>query len=106
VTKQELNLLKLASGGSTKPGAASAQIARRELAYAVAPGGMALWVCLRMSVNVDAWARRLIQHGVSWYTGRRYAFDGKSKPFGRLSFAWLNERELTEAVQRMAAARL
>jgi hypothetical protein len=34
VTKQELNLLQLAPGGSTKPGAASAQIVRRELAYA------------------------------------------------------------------------
>jgi hypothetical protein len=31
-------------------------------------------------------------------TGRRYAFDGQSKAFGRFSFAWLNERELLEAV--------
>jgi len=27
-----------------------------------------------------------------------------SKPFARFSFAWLNERELPEAVRRMAAA--
>ena len=73
--------------------------------FTLAPGGMALWVRLRMSVNVDEWARRSVQHGVSWYTGRRYAFDGQSKPFARLSFAWLNERELPEAVRRMAAAR-
>ena len=35
----------------------------------------------------------------------RYAFDGRPRPFARFSFAWLNERELPEAVKRMAAAR-
>ena len=40
-----------------------------------------------------------------WYAGRRYAFDGQPKPFARFSFAWLKERELPEAVRRMAAAR-
>jgi GntR family transcriptional regulator/MocR family aminotransferase len=73
--------------------------------FTLAPGGMALWVRLRMSMDVEAWARRSVQHGVSWYTGRRYAFDGQPKPFARFSFAWLNERELPEAVRRMAAAR-
>jgi GntR family transcriptional regulator/MocR family aminotransferase len=76
-----------------------------DVEFKLAPGGMALWVHLRMSVNVDVWARRSIQHGVAWYAGRRYAFDGLSKPFARFSFAWLNERELPEAVSRMAAAR-
>ena len=66
-------------------------------------GGMALWVKLRVA-DVDAWARRSLEQGVSWYTGRRYAFDGRSRPFARLSFASLDERELPEAVRRMAAA--
>ena len=39
------------------------------------------------------------------YDGIAYAFDGQAKPFARFSFAWLNERELPEAVRRMAAAR-
>jgi len=73
--------------------------------FTLAGGGMALWVRLRMGVDVDAWARRSVEHGVSWYSGRRYAFDGRPKPFARFSFAWLNERELPEAVKRMAAAR-
>ena len=73
--------------------------------FTAAPGGMALWVRLRMAVDVEAWARRSVEHGVSWYTGRRYAFDGRPRPFARLSFAWLDERELPEAVRRMAAAR-
>jgi DNA-binding transcriptional MocR family regulator len=46
-----------------------------------------------------------MQHGVSWYIGRRYAFDDQPKPFAPFSFACLNERELPEAVRRMAAAR-
>jgi GntR family transcriptional regulator/MocR family aminotransferase len=72
--------------------------------FTLAPGGMALWVHLRMSIDVEEWARRSIQHGVSWYTGRRYAFDGQPRPFARFTFAWLNERELPEAVRRMEAA--
>jgi GntR family transcriptional regulator/MocR family aminotransferase len=73
--------------------------------FTLAPGGMALWVRLHRSVDVEAWARRSIERGVCWFTGRRYAFDGQPRPFARLSFAWLNERELPEAVRRMAAAR-
>ena len=76
-----------------------------DVGFATPAGGMAMWVRLQRPVDVEAWARRGIGHGVSWYTGRRYAFDGKPKPFARFSFAWLNERELPEAVRRMAAAR-
>ena len=70
-----------------------------------AGGGMALWVRFHMRVDVDAWARRSTARGVAWYPGRRYAFDGRPRPCARFSFAWLNERELPEAVRRMAAAR-
>ncbi len=81
------------------------RVFRDDVAFTLPPGGMALWVRLLMPVDVEAWARRGPQHGVSWYTGRRYAFDGEPKPFARFSFAWLNERELPEAVRRMAASR-
>ena len=36
---------------------------------------MALWVHVRMPVDVDAWARRGVERGVWFYTGRLYAFD-------------------------------
>jgi GntR family transcriptional regulator/MocR family aminotransferase len=75
-----------------------------DIDFTIAAGGMALWVHFRMRVDTEAWARRCIEHGVFWYTGRRYAFDGKPKPFARFSFAWLDERELVEAVKRIAAA--
>jgi GntR family transcriptional regulator/MocR family aminotransferase len=75
--------------------------------FTVPPGGMAIWIRFRTpAVNVEQWARRSLEHGVSWYPGRRYAFDQLPKPFARFSFAYLNERELTEAVKRLAAARL
>ena len=73
--------------------------------FTMPAGGMALWVHLRMAADFEAWARRSVDRGVSWYPGRRYAFDGKPIPYARFSFAWLNERELPEAVKRMAAAR-
>jgi GntR family transcriptional regulator / MocR family aminotransferase len=76
-----------------------------DVEFTAAGGGMALWVRLKTAGDVEAWARRSLEHGVSWYTGRRYAFDGLPKPFARFSFAWLNERELPEAVKRMATAR-
>jgi GntR family transcriptional regulator/MocR family aminotransferase len=76
-----------------------------EVEFTFAPGGMALWVQFHMPVDIDEWARRSIQHGVAWHPGRRYSFDGKSGPFARFSFAGLDERELPEAVRRMAAAR-
>jgi GntR family transcriptional regulator/MocR family aminotransferase len=78
---------------------------QRHMEFTLAAGGMALWVRVRLPVDVDAWSRRGLDYGVSWYTGRRYAFDGQPRPFARFTFAWLNERELPEAVKRMAAAR-
>jgi GntR family transcriptional regulator / MocR family aminotransferase len=76
-----------------------------DVEFTPAPGGMALWVRLPTSVDYDVWARRSVQQGVSWYPGRRYAFDGQARPFARFSFAWLNERELPEAIKRLAATR-
>jgi len=74
--------------------------------FTVPPGGMAIWIKFHTPGNVEQWAQRSVVHGVSWYPGRRYAFDQLPKPFARFSFANLNERELVEAVTRLAAARV
>jgi GntR family transcriptional regulator / MocR family aminotransferase len=82
---------------------------RRELGgaaeFVIPNGGMAMWVRFTSPVDVELWARRSVDRGVYWHTGRRYAFDQSPKPFARFSFAWLNERELPEAVRRLVAAR-
>lgn len=75
-----------------------------DVEFTIPSGGMSLWVHFRMAVDIEAWAERSLQRGVAWYTGRRYAFDRRPKPYARFNFAWLNERELPEAVRRMAAA--
>ena len=81
---------------------------RRQLTdaeFRLPSGGMAVWIRFTASRDIERWARRSVERGVSWYPGGRYAFDQKSIPFARFSFAWLNERELVEAVRRLAAAR-
>jgi GntR family transcriptional regulator/MocR family aminotransferase len=77
---------------------------KHDVEFAESPGGMALWVRFRMDVEWDRWVEEGIERGVFWYTGRRYTFDRRPSPFARFSFAWLNERELPEAVRRMASA--
>jgi GntR family transcriptional regulator/MocR family aminotransferase len=76
-----------------------------QVEFSMPPGGMALWVRFPEVLDVDSWAQRSPQQGVVWFTGKRYAFDGRPKPFARLCFAALGEREIPEAVKRMAAAR-
>jgi GntR family transcriptional regulator/MocR family aminotransferase len=73
--------------------------------FRIPNGGMALWVKFTFPVDTEAWGRRSLERGVWWYTGKRYAFEQRPIPFARFSFAWLNERELPEAVRRLAAAR-
>jgi GntR family transcriptional regulator/MocR family aminotransferase len=75
-----------------------------DVEFTESPGGMALWVRFKIDVDWERWLSRGLERGVFWYTGRRYAFDGRSTPFVRFSFAWLNEHELPDAVGRMAAA--
>lgn len=75
-----------------------------ELEFVVPSGGMALWAQVR-GVNVDGWSKRGMEAGVAFQPGRRYAMDGRFRPFLRLGFAACDEAELKEAVRRMAAAR-
>jgi DNA-binding transcriptional MocR family regulator len=62
-----------------------------------------MWGRLRMSV--DAWAAAAYSAACSGTPADGTRSTAPSKPFARFSFAWLNERELPEAVKRMAAAR-
>jgi len=67
------------------------------------PGGMALWGRVDREVDVDAWAARALARGVWFNPASRFAFDGRPRPWLRLGFAALDERELDEGVKRMAA---
>jgi len=74
------------------------------LSFELPAGGMALWARVAEGVDVDAWAERALARGVAFYSGKRYAFDGRKRPFVRLGFATLDEKELREAVRRMASS--
>jgi GntR family transcriptional regulator/MocR family aminotransferase len=55
-------------------------------------------------IDVDGWSERSLRKGTHFRSPRFYAFDGRARSFLRASYAALNEKELDEAVKRMAAA--
>jgi GntR family transcriptional regulator/MocR family aminotransferase len=71
-----------------------------QLTFEAPTGGIAIWARAE-GVDVDAWAERCGQAGVVVHAGRRFSFDGRSRPFLRLGFAASDERELAEGVRRM-----
>jgi GntR family transcriptional regulator/MocR family aminotransferase len=74
------------------------------LSFTLPVGGMALWARAAPEIDVDAWAERSLERGVAFATAKRFTFDGRRRPFLRLGFASLSEREIRDAVRRMAAA--
>jgi GntR family transcriptional regulator / MocR family aminotransferase len=87
---------------------ALASALRRELGdvleLTVPPGGMALWCKVSERVDLDRWAERSAAAGVPFEVGRRFSFDGSPVAALRVGFAAEGEKELREAVRRMAAA--
>ncbi|GLH71282.1 GntR family transcriptional regulator [Geothrix rubra] len=85
-----------------------AEALRRHLGGAVAfdlpAGGMSLWLSVDPAIDIEAWATRAREAGVGLYTGRRFDFQDRPRPNLRLGFSALDERELAEAVRRMARA--
>ena len=70
----------------------------------VPAGGMALWGRIQGGIDAEAWRERAAARGVVFMTARDFAFDGRSRPFARLGFAALDERELAQAARLLAEA--
>jgi len=87
---------------------ALASALRAELAGALefrqAPGGMAFWCRVAAGIDPAGWADRALAAGVAVQAGHLFAFDGRPRPFLRLGFGRHDERELAEAVRRLATA--
>jgi DNA-binding transcriptional MocR family regulator len=66
-----------------------------------ASGGMALWARAQ-GVDVDRWAERAAEHGLSVWTGRHFAFDDKPQPYLRLGFAVRSAEESARAIAQLA----
>jgi GntR family transcriptional regulator/MocR family aminotransferase len=65
---------------------------------------MSLWLRVDPAVDVEAWAERSMRAGVALYTGRRFDFRHRPLPNLRVGFSSLDERELDQAVRRLAGA--
>ena len=72
------------------------------LQFAPPPGGLAIWT--RTACDAEAWTAAALERGVAIAPGSRFSFSGQRRRHARLGFAALDERELREAVHRLAAA--
>jgi GntR family transcriptional regulator/MocR family aminotransferase len=72
------------------------------VAFDLPAGGMSLWLRVDPSIDTEAWAERAERAGVGFTTGRAFDFAGRRRPNLRLGFSALDERELEEAVRRLA----
>jgi GntR family transcriptional regulator/MocR family aminotransferase len=81
---------------------------RRELGDAltfdVPAGGMAIWARVAPGIDLESWVRAGAERGVAFAGARYYDLAGRDLPFVRLSFTYLDEDELVEAVSRMKRA--
>jgi GntR family transcriptional regulator/MocR family aminotransferase len=74
------------------------------LAFEVPAGGMALWARAARGIDVRRWTERALAAGVAVQHGGHFAFEGLGPRAIRLGFARHDERELREAIRRLAAA--
>ena len=74
------------------------------LQFTAPAGGMAVWCRTAPDLDPDRWAALARERGVAFQPASDFAFDGRPRPALRLGFARLAERELREAVRRLAAA--
>ncbi|MFT3913076.1 MAG: PLP-dependent aminotransferase family protein [Anaeromyxobacteraceae bacterium] len=70
----------------------------------VPAGGLAFWARARKDLDVDAWARRALERGVSFQAGRQFAFDGGPVQGLRMGFSSYDDAELVEVARRMGEA--
>lgn len=66
------------------------------------PGGMAAWAEVVGGLDVDAWTARCRKREVLLQPGRKFTREQRPIPAMRLNFGALREREIEEAVRRMA----
>jgi GntR family transcriptional regulator / MocR family aminotransferase len=74
------------------------------ITFRVPEGGMAIWARADDSINVVDWFRRSESEGVSFLRGQRYDVLDRERQYLRLGFTQHDEKQLHEAVARMARA--
>ena len=74
------------------------------LSFDVPAGGTTIWARVAAGIDPADWAARAAERGVLIRPGVFFAVDGRSRPFVRLGYAGLNEKELREALKRLVEA--
>lgn len=74
------------------------------LDFRLPEGGMGLWAKADPAIDLGAWCAAGAHQGVQLFDASRYDFRRQLQPCLRLGFSYLDERELAEAVRRMARA--
>jgi GntR family transcriptional regulator/MocR family aminotransferase len=74
------------------------------VSFNVPSGSMAIWAHVAPEIDPDLWTARALARKVAIRSARSFAFDGRARPYVRLGFAALDERELIDAVKRLAMA--
>jgi GntR family transcriptional regulator / MocR family aminotransferase len=72
------------------------------LSFKLPSGSMAIWAKVADDVDSDRWVERALERKVAIRSARSFAFDGRPRPFVRIGFAALEERELIDATRRLA----
>jgi GntR family transcriptional regulator / MocR family aminotransferase len=74
------------------------------LTFRIPEGGMAIWARADDSIDVADWLGRSEYEGVSFLRGQRYDVLDRERQYLRLGFTQHDEKQLHEAVARMARA--
>jgi GntR family transcriptional regulator/MocR family aminotransferase len=74
------------------------------LTFDIPAGGTTIWAKVAEGIDPAAWVARAAERGVLFRAGAFFAVDGRSRPYVRIGYAGLNEKELREAVNRLAEA--
>jgi GntR family transcriptional regulator/MocR family aminotransferase len=74
------------------------------LSFNVPAGGLTIWATAAPDIDVDAWASRAQERGVTLYTARDFAYDRRPRPHVRLGFAPFREQELAAWVKLLRKA--
>ncbi|MCA9519397.1 MAG: PLP-dependent aminotransferase family protein, partial [Myxococcales bacterium] len=74
-----------------------------EVSFRVPGGGISLWVTLH-GVDPDRLVEAAAARRLFLRAGRYFSFEGLASPHLRLGFAHLDESELTQVVEQLAAS--
>jgi GntR family transcriptional regulator/MocR family aminotransferase len=74
------------------------------VSFAVPAGGLGLWIRVASGIDADRWAAASYRLGAAFLTGRAFTVENRYRPFARLGYASLDEQEIRQAVDRLAAA--